>query len=98
VIVRQEDGSEKVLCVLPASGEKTLPAFASRETARRFLCFGSLRYGLLESGWRVRKLTGGELASLFSAGPQAGVRRIALDPSPEALLGGYTAEAARLAV
>ena len=87
---RRGDGSE-VLCVLPASGERTLPVFTGREAARRFLCSCSLRFGLLGSGWRVRKFSGGELSSLLF-GPHADVRRVALDPSPETLAGDYAAE------
>ena len=90
VIARHENDSSEVLCVLPASGEKTLPVFASREAARRFLRSGPLRFGLLGSGWRVRKSSGGELASLLF-GPRTGVRRVVLDPSPEVLIGDYAA-------
>ena len=91
VIARHEGEGSEVLCILPASGERTLPVFTGREAARRFLCSGSLRFGLLGSGWRVRKASGGELVSLLF-GPHADVRRVALDPSPETLAGDYAAE------
>ncbi len=91
VLARDEGEGSEVLCVLPTSGERTLPVFTSREAARRFLCSGSLRFGLLRSGWRARKSSGGELVSLLF-GPHADVRRVALDPSPETLAGDYAAE------
>jgi hypothetical protein len=87
-----EDGS-RVLCVAPASGVKMLlPHFSGREAARRFLRATPLRLGLLESGWRPRRILGSESGSLFLLGITAGIGQIALDPSPETLSGKCSAE------
>ena len=91
VIARHEGGDAlEVLCVSPVAGESTLPVFANREAARRFLRSGRLRFGQLGSGWRVKRCPGGALAALLLA-PRASVRRIALDPSPVTLCGDYVA-------
>lgn len=82
----------RVLCVTSASGIKTLPVFSNREAARRFLRATPLRFGLLGSGWRARKISGSELGSLLLGLP-AGIRALALDLSPEALVGECSAEA-----
>jgi hypothetical protein len=86
-----EDGP-RVLCVTSASGIKTLPLFSNREAARRFLRATPLRFGLLRSGWRARKVSGSDLGSLFSLGFPAGIRAIGLDLTPEALVGECCAE------
>jgi hypothetical protein len=81
-----EDGS-RVLCVTPASGIKTLPLFSDRDTARRFLRATPLRFGLLGSGWRPRRISDSEVGFLLLVGPPSDIRLIALDPPVEALLG-----------
>jgi hypothetical protein len=81
-----EEGS-RVLCVTPASGIKTLPLFSDREAARRFLRATPLRFGLLGSGWRPRRISNSELDSLLLVGLPADIRVIALDPPLEDLLG-----------
>jgi hypothetical protein len=86
-----EDGS-RVLCVTTVSGIKKLPLFSSREAARRFLRATPLRFGLLSSGWRPRRILGSELGSLCLLGLPAGVRQIALDLRPEAMVGECSAE------
>ncbi len=86
-----EDGS-RVLYVTSASGIKTLPLFSNREEARRFLRATSLRFGLLACGWRPRRVLESELGSLFLLGLPAGIGQIALDLSPEALVGECSAE------
>jgi hypothetical protein len=58
-------------------GERTLPAFSGEGEAEMFLWFG----GAFKYGWHVRETSAGELVSLLS-GPYAGVRSVALDPSP----------------
>jgi hypothetical protein len=85
------DGS-RVLCVTPASGTKTLPLFSDREAARRFLRATPLRFGLLGSGWRPRRISDSELGSLLLVGPPADIRVIALDLPLEALLGECSAQ------
>jgi hypothetical protein len=86
-----EDGS-RVLCVTPASGIKTLPLFSERDAARRFLRATPLRFGLLGSGWRPRRISDSELGSLLLVGPPADIRVIALDLPLEALLGECSAQ------
>ena len=86
-----EDGPS-VLCVASASGIKTLPLFSTREAARRFLRATPLRFGLLGSGWRPRRILGSELGSVSLLGLPDGIRVIALDLSPEVLVGGCSAE------
>ena len=86
-----EDGP-RVLCVTSASGIKTLPLFSNREAARRFLRATPLRFGLLSSGWRPRKILSSELGSLSLLGLPAGIRQIALDLCPEDLVGECCAE------
>lgn len=81
-----EDGS-RVLCVTPASGIKTLPLFSDRGAARRFLRATPLRFGLVGSGWRPRRISNLELDSLLLVGLRADIRVIALDLPAEALLG-----------
>jgi len=82
----------RVLCVTSASGIKTLPLFSNRGAARRFLRATPLRFGLLRSGWRVRKVLKSDLGSLFLLGFPAGVRAIGLDLTPEDLVGECCAE------
>jgi hypothetical protein len=86
-----EDGP-RMLCVASVSGIKTLPLFSDREAARRFLRATPLRFGLLGRGWRPRKILKSDLGSLFLLGLPAGIRQIALDLSPEDLVGECTAE------
>jgi len=86
-----EDGP-RMLCVTPASGIKTLPLFSDREAARRFLRATPLRFGVLGCGWRPRRILESELGYLFLLGLPAGIRQIALDLSPEDLVGECSAE------
>ena len=87
-----EDGP-RVLCVASApAGIKTLPLFSNREAARRFLRSTPLRFGLLGSGWRPRRILGSALGSIFLPGLPDGIRVIALDLSPEVLVGECSAE------
>jgi hypothetical protein len=86
-----EDGL-RVLCVASAPGIKALPLFSNREAARRFLRSTPLRFGLLESGWRPRRILGSELGFLSLPGLPTGIRVIALDLSPEVLIGECFAE------
>ncbi len=81
----------KVLCVTSVSGAKTLPVFSRREAARRFLRASPLRFNQLGSGWRTRRISRSESGVLL-VGPPDGVRQIALDPSPETLVGECAAE------
>ena len=92
VLGKTSEGAPRVLCVTSASGIKTLPLFSNREGARRFLRATPLRFGLLSSGWRPRRILGSELRSLSLLGLPAGIRQIALDLCPEALVGECSAE------
>ena len=92
VLGKTSEGGPRVLCVTSASGIKTLPLFSNREAARRFLRATPLRFGLLSSGWRPRRILGSELGSLSLLGLPAGIRQIALDLCPEALVGECSAE------
>ncbi len=92
VLGKSSEDGPRVLCVAPASGIKTLPLFSDREAARRVLRATPLRFGLLESGWRPRRISGSELGSLFLLGITAGIGQIALDLSPEDLVGECSAE------
>ena len=92
VLGKSSENGSRVLCVTPASGIKTLPLFSDREAARRFLRATPLRFGLLGSGWRPRRILGSELDSLFLLGLPAGIRQIALDLCPEDLVGECSAE------
>jgi hypothetical protein len=92
VLGKTSGNGSRVLCVTPASGIKTLPLFSDREAARRFLRATPLRFGLLGSGWRPRRISDSELGSLLLVGLPAGIRLIALDPPVEDLLGEYSTQ------
>ena len=92
VLGKTSENGPSVLCVASASGIKTLPLFSKREAARRFLRATPLRFGLLESGWRPRRILGSELGSVSLLGLPDGIRVIALDLSPEVLVGECSAE------
>jgi hypothetical protein len=92
VLGKTSQQEPRVLCVASASGIKTLPLFSNRKAARRFLRATPLRFGLVGSGWRPRNVSGSERRSLSLLGLPADVRMIALDPSPEALVGECSAE------
>ena len=86
-----EDGP-RVLCMTSVTGIKTLPLFSNREAARRFLRATPLRFGLLRSGWRPGRILGSELDAFSLPRHPAGIRVIALDLSPEVLVGECSAE------
>jgi hypothetical protein len=69
----------------------TLPVFSRREAARRFLRASPLRFNLLGSGWRARKISELEAGVLLARCPD-GIQGIALDPSPETLFGECATE------
>lgn len=86
-----EDEGLRVLCVTAASGVETLPVFSCREAARRFLRASPLWFNLLGSGWRTREISESEAGVLLARLPD-GVQQVALDPSPETLVGECAAE------
>lgn len=62
--------------------QETLPVFSSEEEAEMIL-----RFGGVTGGWWARESGAGELVSVLS-GPCAGVKKVALDPSPEMVVVG----------
>ncbi len=71
----------EVLTLWVTGRGEALPVFSSEEEARMFL-----GYGALESSWRVRGTSTGELISVLF-GPCGSVERVALDPLPEVDIG-----------
>ncbi len=71
-----------VLTIRTDDEQETLPVFSSGEEAEIFL-----RFGAVTGGCRVRRSSAGELVSVLS-GPCVGVKKVALDPSPEMVVEG----------
>ena len=92
VLGKISEDERRLLCVASAPGIKTLPLFSNREAARRFLRSTPLRFGLLGSGWRPRRILGSELGFRSLPGLPDGIRVIALDLSPEVLVGECVAQ------
>lgn len=63
--------------------DEALPVFSFEEEAQMFL---RLQAGTLAGRWKVRRTSPGELASMLY-GPCREVRRVTLDPLPEACSG-----------
>jgi hypothetical protein len=82
LIVEKQNNSREVLTMRTGGEQETLPVFGSEEEAEIFL-----RFKGLTGGWRARESGVGELASVLS-GPCAGVKKVALDPSPEMVVEG----------
>jgi hypothetical protein len=72
----------EVLTVRTDDSQETLPVFSSEEEAELILQFGGVT-----GGWRARESGAGELISILS-GPCVGIKKVALDPSPEMLVEG----------
>ena len=77
LIAERQDKGIEVLTLHTDGTQETLPVFSSEEEAEIFL-----RFGGVTGGWRARESSAGELVSMLY-GPCAGVRKVALDPSPE---------------
>jgi hypothetical protein len=77
LIAERQDKRIEVLTLHTDGTQETLPVFSSEEEAEIFL-----RFGGVTGGWRARESSAGELVSVLY-GPCAGVRKVALDPSPE---------------
>ena len=77
LIAEKQDKRIEVLTLHTDGTQETLPVFSSEEEAEIFL-----RFGGVTGGWRARESSAGELVSVLY-GPCAGVRKVALDPSPE---------------
>jgi hypothetical protein len=82
LIAEKRSNSIQVLTIRTAEGQETLPVFSSEEEAEIIL-----RFGDEIGGWRARESDAGELISILS-GPCAGVKKVALDPSPEMVVEG----------
>ncbi len=74
LIVKHENCRIKIFTIESGSGRETLPIFGHKEEAEIFLWLNSL-----ETDWRVRKTTAGDLVSVL-CGPYANVKKVALDP------------------
>ena len=68
------DGGSRVVCENSDSGARTLPVLTSRKAARRFLRASPLRFNLLGSGWRTRRITGAKSGILLVRPPMASSR------------------------
>jgi hypothetical protein len=66
------------LLVADCDSERVMPVFSGEAEAEMFAWLG----GVFEDGWRVRKISAGELVSVLR-GPRTQIRRAALDPPPE---------------
>ena len=82
LIAEKRNNRIEALTIRTDDEQETLPVFSSGEEAEIFL-----RFKGLTGGWRARESGLGELASVLS-GPCAGVKKVALDPSPEMVVEG----------
>jgi hypothetical protein len=76
-----------VLTIKLGDGAEALAVFALEEEARVFV---ETRFGASGEGWEARQTWPGELASVL-CGPCSAVKRVALDPPPEAAEKGKSA-------
>jgi hypothetical protein len=82
LIAEKRNNELEVLTIRTDDEQETLPVFSSEEEAEIIL-----RFGGVTGGWRARESGAGELVSVLS-GPCAGVKKVALDPSPEMVVEG----------
>src|SRR5918992_1183031 len=82
LISEKRNNRIEVLTIRTDDEQETLPVFSSEEEAEIIL-----RFGGVTGGWRARESSVGELVSVLS-GPCAGVKKMALDPSPEMVVEG----------
>ncbi len=82
LIAEKRNNSIEALTTHTDDEQETLPVFSSEEEAEIIL-----RFGGVPGGWRARESSVGELVSVLS-GPCAGVKKVALDPSPEMVVEG----------
>ena len=82
LIAEKRNNRIEVLTIRTDDEQETLPVFSSEEEAEIIL-----RFGGVTGGWRARESSAGELVSVLS-GPCAGVKKVALDPSPEMVVEG----------
>ena len=82
LIAKKRSNRIEVLTMRADGGQETLPIFSSEEEAEMIL-----RFGGVTGGWWARESGAGELVSIL-CGPCAGVKKVALDPSPEMVVVG----------
>jgi hypothetical protein len=82
LIAEKQKNRIEVLTIRTDDEQETLPVFSSEEEAEIMLRFGSVT-----GAWRARESGAGELVSVLS-GHCAGVKKVALDPSPEMVVEG----------
>jgi hypothetical protein len=82
LIAEKRNNRIEALTIRAYDEQETLPVFSSEEEAELFLGFGGVT-----GEWRARESSVGELVSVLS-GPCAGVKKVALDPSPEMVVEG----------
>ena len=82
LIAEKRNNRIEVLTIRTDDEQETLPVFSSEEEAKIILQFGGVT-----GGWRARESSAGELVSVL-CGPCAGVKKVALDPSPEMVVEG----------
>src|SRR5918998_1834232 len=82
LIAEKRNNRLGVLTIRTDDEQETLPIFSSEEEAKMVLQFGGVT-----DGWRARESSAGELVSVLS-GPCVGVKKVALDPSPEMVVEG----------
>ena len=82
LIAEKRNNRIEMLTIRTDDEQEMLPVFSSEEEAKIILQFGGVT-----DGWRARESSAGELVSVLS-GPCAGVKKVALDPSPEMVVEG----------
>ena len=82
LIAEKRNNRLEALTVRTDDDQETLPVFSSEEDAEIFL-----RFGGVTGGCRARESGACGLVSVLS-GPSAGVKKVALDPSPEMVVEG----------
>jgi hypothetical protein len=82
LIAEKRNNRLEVLTIRTDDEQETLPVFSSEEEAEIFF-----RFGGVTGGWRARESSAGELVSVLT-GPCMGVKKVALDPSPEMVVEG----------
>jgi hypothetical protein len=82
LIAEKRNNRIEVLTIRTGGEQETLPVFSSEEEAEI-----TLRFGGVTGGWQARESGAGELVSVLS-GPCAGVKKVALDPSPDIVVEG----------
>ena len=82
LIAEKGSNRQETLTLHTDDEQETLPVFSSEKEAEIFLQLGGVN-----GGWRARESSVGELVSVLS-GACAGVKKVALDPSPEMIVEG----------